>query len=189
MRPAPAAFFDRDGVVNLPPGPGYVLTPEDFHLTPGIGEVLRLCRRHGFRLILITSQQGVGKGLMTSADLQGIHEKMQTLLAAEDAAFDAVYACPHLAGQCDCRKPSPKMILDAARDRPLDLSRSLMIGDHDRDIQMARNAGLPAAIRVAGEKEIREPADFTVGTMDELRECLERVLPELSGAGATPPPD
>lgn len=176
---APVAFFDRDGVVNVSPGPGYVLTPDEFHLTPGIGGVLNLCRRHGFRLILVTSQQGVGKGLMTEEDLRAIHDKMQRLLAAEDAAFDAIHTCAHLAGRCECRKPSPKMILDAAREGNLDLSRALMIGDHDRDIQMARNAGLPVAIRLAGEKEIREPADFTVRTVEEMRETLERVLPEL----------
>ncbi|MFM7605215.1 MAG: histidinol phosphate phosphatase, partial [Prosthecobacter sp.] len=85
LRLQPAVFFDRDGVVNVSPGEGYVLREEDFHLSPGIIEALIVCRKRGFLLILCTSQQGVGKGLMTQATLDAIHALMQDRLAAAGA--------------------------------------------------------------------------------------------------------
>ena len=140
---SPAVFFDRDGVVNVSPGSGYVLRPADFHLSHGIHAALTAAAACGYRLVLITSQQGVGKGLMTAKDLDAIHERMQHAFAATGTpGFDAIYACTHLDGTCQCRKPSPDLILQAARDHSLDLSQSIMVGDHDRDILMARRAGV-----------------------------------------------
>ena len=118
----PAVFFDRDGVVNVSPGEGYVLREEDFHLSPGIIEALAICKQRGFQLILVTSQQGVGKGLMTQATLDAIHAGMQRTLAAAGGAFDGIYSCTHLSGTCTCRKPSPEMILRAQKEHQLDLA-------------------------------------------------------------------
>lgn len=172
----PAVFFDRDGVVNVSPGDGYVLRVEDFHLSPGIAEALALCRRRGYRLILVTSQQGVGKGLMTQVDLDAIHASMQDALRAQGADFDGIYACTHLRGTCSCRKPSPEMLFSAQREHGIDLSRSWLVGDHDRDIQMAKNAGVPHTIRVLSHHEPQVIADHTLDRTDALAELLERVL-------------
>ena len=174
----PAVFFDRDGVVNVSPGAGYVLRAEDFHFSPGIVEALKRCRERGYKTILVTSQQGVGKGLMTQADLDAIHGRMQTELAQHNAAFDDIYACTHLAGTCDCRKPSPVMIQNAAREHDIDLARSWVIGDHDRDIQMGLNAGLPLAhtIRIESDKPIQLTPGRTLPGTKPLAAVLEKVL-------------
>ena len=175
----PAVFFDRDGVVNVSPGAGYVLRWEDFHFSPGIVEALRLCKTRGYALVLVTSQQGVGKGLMTQAELDDIHARMQHALARDDAAFDGLYACTCLADDpdCTCRKPSPEMIHRAATDLGLDLARSLLVGDYDRDIQMAVNAGVPVTVRVltAGEPA-KVPATRQVTATTELAAVLGELL-------------
>lgn len=169
----PALFFDRDGVVNISPGAGYVTQVDDFHLMPGIADVLAWAKFQGFFLVLVTSQQGVGKGLMTQEDLDHIHRHLQETLAREGAAFDLIRSCTHLAGTCSCRKPSPQMILDAAALLPIDLSRSALVGDHDRDIQMARNAGVPFTIRLASDNPVQETGDVLAHSIPEVWTALK----------------
>ncbi len=137
----PAFFFDRDGTVNVSPGPGYVLRWEDFHLMPGVPEMLAAVKQRGFLAILVTSQQGVGKGLMTADALGEIHTRMQAALGA--AAFDGIYACTGLDGEDPRRKPSPAMIFEAAEAHGIDLAASWNIGDKERDLAMGRAAGIP----------------------------------------------
>ena len=175
----PTVFFDRDGVVNVSPGDGYVLRWEDFHFAPGIIEALALCRERGYATILVTSQQGVGKGLMTQAALDDLHARMQAELSKHDAAFDGIYACTHLAGTCTCRKPSAEMILNAQGEHGLDLTRSWLVGDHDRDIQMAINAGVPRTVRILSHHEPKVSADFTLAGTMELAALLREKLPAL----------
>ncbi len=177
--PRPAIFFDRDGVINVSPGEGYVLNWEAFHFSPGIMEATRLCRDLGYALVVVTSQQGVGKGLISQGTLDDIHASMQRELAAEGAAFDQIEACTHLSGTCTCRKPSPEMIHIAAAALDLDLSRSWLIGDHDRDIQMAVNAGVPNTIRVLSHHAPGVAATRTVETTAELPALLKVVLPAV----------
>lgn len=176
----PAFFFDRDGVVNRSPGAGYVLRLEDFHFNEGIIESLAFLKSRGFALILVTSQQGVGKGLMTQAVLDEIHSTLQMELARHGAAFDAIYACTCLADdpQCTCRKPSPEMILQAANEHALDLERSWLIGDHDRDIQMAINAGIPRTIRIQGDKPESVTAAHMLRDTCGLLPLLQSLLPQ-----------
>lgn len=173
----PAVFFDRDGVVNVSPGDGYVLRWEDFEFAPGIVEALALCRERGYATILVTSQQGVGKGLMTQAALDDLHARMQEHLAGHAAALDGIYACTHLAGSCTCRKPSAEMILRARDEHGIDLSRSWLVGDHDRDIQMAINAGVPRTVRILSHHEPKVQADFTLAETTELEGLLRERLP------------
>lgn len=174
MSLARAVFFDRDGVVNVSPGAGYVTSVKDFVLMPGIVEILVWCRERKLKTVLVTSQQGVGKGLMTQAMLDEIHASMQETLARHKAAFDSIHACTGLDGQCDCRKPAPKMIFDAAAELGgIDLPASALVGDHDRDIQMARNAGVGFAVRLAGENTVGEPGDFLATSISEVFKAFE----------------
>lgn len=175
----PAFFFDRDGVVNVSPGAGYVLNWEGFQLSEGIADSLAWLKRRGFVLVLVTSQQGVGKGLMSQADLDDIHARMQAKLRTQGADFDAIHACTCLDADpaCTCRKPSAEMVLTAARDLDLDLKNSWLIGDHDRDIQMALNAGVPHTIRVLDT--LRAPsvtASHTISVTTELLPLLQGLL-------------
>lgn len=177
LKLSPAFFFDRDGVVNVSPGTGYVLRREDFHFNAGIIESLAFLKANGFALVLVTSQQGVGKGLISQGELDDIHAAMQEELTKHEAAFDAIYACTHLDGTCTCRKPSPEMILRAADEHHLDLSQSWLIGDHDRDIAMAVNAGVPHTIRVLGEKAATVPAEHSITDTAQLPELLRQLFP------------
>ena len=175
--PRPAIFFDRDGVINVSPGEGYVLSWKDFHFNEGIMQATRLCHDQGYALVLVTSQQGVGKGLITQGTLDDIHARMQQGWAAQGAAFDRIEACTHLSGTCSCRKPSPEMIHRAATALDLDLSRSWLIGDHDRDIQMAINAGVPQTVRVLSHHLPGVAATHTIESTAELPALLKVVLP------------
>lgn len=175
----PAVFFDRDGVVNVSPGDGYVLSWEEFHFALGIIEALALCHERGYATILVTSQQGVSKGLMTQEALDNVHTRMQNELAQHGAAFDGIYACTHLVGTCTCRKPSAEMILHAQADHGLDLARSWLVGDHDRDIQMAINAGVPRTVRILSHHEPKVAADFTLAETALLAALLREKLPEV----------
>ena len=169
----PAVFFDRDGVVNVSPGAGYVLRAADFHLNPGILEVLLWCKAQNFYTVLVTSQQGVGKGLMTQADLDAIHSELQAQLAQHGAEFDLIESCTHLAGSCTCRKPSPQMISEAVTALAIDLPASALVGDHDRDIQMARNAGVGFAIRLATENPVNDLGDVLAASVQDVLTALE----------------
>ncbi|MEM6915579.1 MAG: TIGR04282 family arsenosugar biosynthesis glycosyltransferase [Verrucomicrobiota bacterium] len=167
-------FFDRDGVVNRSPGPGYVLRKEDFHLNPGVSEAISSLKERGWLAILVTSQRGVGKGLMTLGDLDEIHQKMQRELGAAGESFDGIYA---YTGLDDCLyppKPDPGMILAAAERFFIDLRQSWMIGDADRDIEMGKAAGLAGTVRIRGEKPIGFEADFTLEDTEEILRILEK---------------
>jgi D-glycero-D-manno-heptose 1,7-bisphosphate phosphatase len=141
MSGRPAVFFDRDGVINCSPGEArFVLDWAGFQFMPDVALQLRRLREIGYALVLVTNQSGVGRGLMTQAALDEIHDKMQAALG--NARFDAIYYCPHHPDEkCPCRKPSPWMILKAADEHALDVARSFLIGDSGRDIEMGRAAG------------------------------------------------
>ena len=175
----PAVFFDRDGVVNASPGDGYVLSWDAFHFNPGVAEALKLCRDRGYATVLVTSQQGVGKGLMLQATLDDIHARMQQSLQETGGGFDLILACTHLSGTCGCRKPSPEMIFQAQSQLGLDLSRSWLVGDHDRDIQMAINAGIPHTVRILTHHEPAVSAVHTLTHTGDLPVLLSQHLPFL----------
>ncbi len=169
-------FFDRDGVVNESPGDGYVLRWEDFHLQEGIAEALQWLREHDILSILVTSQKGVGKGLMGPDELHRIHRNLQAALADAGACFDAIYA---FTGEPDCPhrpKPDPEMIETACESFFIDPRQSWMIGDADRDIAMGKSAGLQGTIRVRSEKTIGIEADHTIDHATQIRDILQEVL-------------
>ena len=176
LAPQPCVFFDRDGVVNHSPGEGYVLKKEDFHFHEHITDCLEAVREAGYLAILITSQKGVGKELMSEGDLEEIHREMQRKLACEGAAFDGIYAYTGQVGTQHRPKPEPEMILTACKDFSIDPGKSWMIGDADRDIEMGQNAGLKGTIRVEGEKPITVQADYTVENILELSGILKKLL-------------
>ena len=130
-------FFDRDGTLN--PDPGYIGRPEDFALHPGAGAALSRLNRGGARLILVTNQSGIARGMFTLADLEAIHHKLQTLLALHGARLDAIYHCPHHPDECcTCRKPAIGMAERAIAEFALNRSRIYLVGDQSSDIEMAK---------------------------------------------------
>jgi histidinol-phosphate phosphatase family protein len=136
-----AVFLDRDGVLTRERS-DYVKTPDELEVLPGIGPPLRNLRKMGFRLVVVTNQSVVGRGLATDAEMGRIHEKLQSELKRMGCSVDAIYYCPHLPGAgCSCRKPEPGLILRAAKDLGLDIASSWMIGDKEIDLEAANRAG------------------------------------------------
>lgn len=145
-----AVFLDRDGTINH--DPGYIKNPDDVKILPGVSEGIRKLKEHfGFKMIVISNQAGIAKGLMTLQDVENVNAKIVDLLKEEGALLDAIYFCPfHPDHNSDeeskCRKPSPEMILQAAKEHDIDLSKSYMIGDRHSDIECAINAGVKSIL-------------------------------------------
>mgnify|MGYP003333570688 FL=1 len=130
-------FLDRDGTLN--PDPGYISSPDQFELFPGVAAALARLTRAGARLVVVTNQSGVGRGLFSSADLEAIHAKLRRLLQDAGVSLEAIYVCPHHPDErCACRKPETGMIDRAVRELRIDLSRSYLIGDHAKDMEIGR---------------------------------------------------
>ena len=171
----PAFFFDRDGVVNIDPDPEpYVLTWGQWRWNPGLFELLREVKARGFVTVLVTSQRCVGKGLLRLEDLEGMHRTMQDELG--DLAFDDIRVYTGLPGDPIPPKPEPGMVFASVAELGIDLSRSWLIGDADRDIAMAHAAGIAKTIRVAGLKDEDVAADFRVQHLREVHPLLRTTL-------------
>ena len=139
-----AVFLDRDGVINNDSGHYYVYKPEDFILNDGIIEGLKLLSNEGLKLIIVSNQGGVAKGVYTEKDIHKVHEKLLSELKKHSVEIDAIYYCPHhnSVSDCECRKPKPGMILNAVKEFGINPLESYLIGDSTRDIIAGKNAGL-----------------------------------------------
>ena len=135
-----AVFIDRDG--TMAKDVSYCSCPEDFELLPNTGKAIRLLNEHGFKVIVITNQSGIARGYFTEEMLAKVHEKMKDELAKEGAWVDAIYHCPHHPDDnCQCRKPKPKLALQAAKDHDIELKDALVVGDLQMDIDLGKAIG------------------------------------------------
>ena len=147
-RRRPAAFLDRDGVLNV--DHGYTFKPEDLELMPTTAAAVRRLNAAGYAVIVVTNQAGVARGYYGEDAVKAFNAHMREVLQAQGARIDAFYYCPHhpdgtvkeLAIRCACRKPAPGMLEAAARDWPIDRSRSFLIGDKDDDVAAAEAFGI-----------------------------------------------
>lgn len=151
--PTKAFFLDRDGVINKEVG--NLSRVQDFKMYPFAPEAIQKIHQAGYLAIIITNQPMVAKGFMTEKEVEGIHEKLQTDLAAHGQKIDAIYYCPHhpekgfegevpeLKISCNCRKPKTGMIGKAQQDFNIDLVASFFIGDTTTDAKTAQNLGIP----------------------------------------------
>lgn len=137
-------FLDRDGVINRRLPGAYVSQPDDFELLPGVAESICLFNQWFDRVLVVTNQQGIGKGLMSLEDLKQVHEHMLSLLEEKGARLDGIYFCPHLASAKSlCRKPAPGMGYEAKQNFPeIDFAQSIMVGDSPSDMEFGRNLGM-----------------------------------------------
>ena len=161
--PQKAIFLDRDGTINR--YVGFLRKKEQFELLPGVAEAIRKINASGYLCIVVTNQPVIARGEVTVPELEEIHRKMETLLGLEGAYVDGLYYCPHhphkgyegevpeLKIECSCRKPKPGMLLQAAKDYNIDLSRSWMVGDGENDVLAGRNAGCRTALIYDAEAE------------------------------------
>lgn len=137
-------FLDRDGTINVrPPKACYVETEEEFVWLDGAMQAIQILKEHGFRIILVSNQPGIARGRLTVEMLNRINAKMQRELKQEIGyEIDAIYFCPHNWNEgCDCRKPKPGMLYQAQRDFDLNLTKCILIGDDERDIEAGMAAG------------------------------------------------
>ena len=149
----PAVILDRDGVLNRKPPPGhYVRTVAEFEWLPGALEALRAFRQAGYSVIVASNQAGLARGQVSVEALEAIHDAMRSQARAAGGAIDAIYHCPHdwYAG-CDCRKPRPGLLFQAQRDFSLDLTRTYLLGDDERDMEAAAAGGATGRLVTAQE--------------------------------------
>src|SRR5438270_11673310 len=131
---SPAVFVDRDGTIIE--DRDYCSDPNDVKIFPGAPEALRRLKSNGFKLIIITNQSGIGRGFFTLEQYRAVEAEVLRQLG--DGLVDATYFCPDIPGRpSKCRKPAPGMVLQAAREWDVDLSRSLLIGDKEIDVECA----------------------------------------------------
>ncbi len=175
-----ALFLDRDGVVceSTPRGPGlstvYMLKKKDFKLLPHIDGLIRAAREKGYAIVVITNQPPIAKGLMTMTELETLHDYMRALLG--DAQIDKIYVCPHKReDNCECRKPKPTMLLQAANEMNLDLAQSIYVGDSDKDVLAGQAVGV-MTIFLRNEWNDDELAkvkpNYTVSSLQAVYELL-----------------
>ena len=189
--PQRAVFLDRDG--TLIPDKDCLRTADELELLPGVAEAVRWLNHHGWRAVVVTNQPVIAKGWCTEAELQRMHNKLETLLGREHAFLDRIYFCPHhpdagfdgenkeLKIRCDCRKPATGMIQRAVSDLNIDLTQSWLIGDTTTDLQTAKNAGLRSILVRTGHagRDGRHSAtpDFVFDTLnDAVKFVVEHAL-------------
>jgi D-sedoheptulose 7-phosphate isomerase len=175
-----AVFLDRDGVINrafvrdgkpVPPP-----TLQELEVLPGVPEALRELKQHGYELLVVTNQPDVGRGKQSRQALDAMHKLLSDRLPIDD-----ILVCTHSdADKCDCRKPLPGMLLEAARKHNVDLAASFMVGDRWRDIEAGYNAGCKTILIDYGYSE-RPPdrvPDLRVGSLREAADWIIRSTPK-----------
>jgi D-glycero-D-manno-heptose 1,7-bisphosphate phosphatase len=176
-----AVFLDRDGVINRPlvrAGKPYPpVTLDEFEILPGVREACQLLKKLGFLLVVATNQPDVGRGTLAREAVETIHKWLM-----QQVPIDRVMACFHGgAGHgdlCNCRKPQPGMLLQAATDLKIDLANSFMIGDRWRDIDCGFNAGCKTIFIDWGYREaLKQQPDYRVGNLLEAAKLIETLKP------------
>lgn len=177
-----AVFLDRDGVINRKaPEPHYVTCWEEMEFLPGAREAIRSLNQAEYFVVVVSNQRCVAKGLITTSELDSMHARMRHEFEAAGARIDAIYYCPHeVQPPCDCRKPQPGMLLEAARAHLIDLGGSWMIGDSNDDVEAGRSAGCRTVW-------IRENGESTIGGADMVASSLLEAVHEVLEHQATRP--
>ncbi|MCA1586155.1 MAG: HAD family hydrolase [Acidobacteria bacterium] len=182
----PAVFLDRDGTINV--DVGYLHAVDQLELFPWSTDALRLLKRAGFALVIVTNQSGIAQGLIAKGFVEEVHGELQRRLEMVGAAIDGYYYCPHhpmgsvekFRGDCRCRKPNPGMIEDAARDLGLDPARSWVIGDKWIDVQLGQAVGATSILVRTGwgafQEERRPPGQHVDAVCDNLIEATALIL-------------
>jgi D-glycero-D-manno-heptose 1,7-bisphosphate phosphatase len=178
-----AVFLDRDGVIVV--DRGYVHRVEDFAFVPGTVRALQRLQVAQWRLVVVTNQSGIARGLYSPVDYDRFTAHLRSQLAESGVELDAVYHCPHLPDatvtqyrlDCACRKPAPGMLLRAARELSLDLPASVMVGDRLSDLQAGRAAGVGRCLLVrTGRSLAAEETAQADAVYDDLAACVDDLL-------------
>lgn len=171
-------FLDRDGVINKEVQGTYVCKPVDFEFLPGVTDALGRAAELFQTIVVVTNQQGVGKGLLTHEDLKAIHDKMLAGLVSKNGRIDKIYYCPDLVEfKPKCRKPDIGMALSAQKDFPnIDFSRSIMVGNYITDMEFGRNAGMTSVLVEEKERISEENSHLIDYYFDSLLDLLKAIV-------------
>ena len=173
-------LVDRDGTINEEAD--YVLDPGQLRLIPGSAAALRELRALGLGIVVVTNQSPIGRGWLTRDGLDGIHEHLSALLAAEGATLDGYYVCPHAPDEgCDCRKPETGLALGAAAEHGFDPAESFVVGDHAGDVEMGRRIGARTILVRTGHgaEELVKAEPFADHIVDDLAAAAAIIRTEV----------
>ena len=173
-------FLDRDGVINRKIDDDYVKSWDEFEFLPDAIEALKILTENDFRLIVVTNQRGIARGLMTEADLHEVHSHMLAELKKYGATIAGIFHCPHDKDQCDCRKPLPGLFLQATQKFPdIDFTKAIMIGDSLSDIEAGNALGCKT-IFVNDAQAIADfqapPQSYYLGAATSLYEAVQKYV-------------
>ena len=171
-------FVDRDGTLIEEPPDEQVDAIEKIRFMPGVFDAMRQARAAGFKLAMVTNQDGLGSSTFPQAAFDVPHQFMMDAFSSQGIEFDAVFVCPHRKSDgCDCRKPRIKLVEDYVRDQQVDLAASAMIGDRDTDLEFARNLGV-RGLRVRRHGEAAETWPAILRALTERRATVKRKTKE-----------
>lgn len=167
-------FLDRDGTINKRLVNNYVTEWDQFEFLEGAMEGIAACSMTFGTIVVVTNQQGIGKGLMSHDSLHDIHEQMMERIQINGGRIDEIYYCPHLASDDPyCRKPNPGMALEAAQDFPdILFNKSIMVGDTESDMEFGRRLGMRTVLILDGSNH-SVVADLKLSSLEELPLYLE----------------
>ncbi len=188
--PQHAVFLDRDGTLNE--DPGYLGDPSKVRLFPGAGKALSLLKsRLNFKLIVISNQSGIARGLISESEVDAVNSRINELLKEDEVGIDAFYYCPHHPDfsskeEVECRKPSPSMIFQASEDLNIDLDGSYFIGDTPSDILCGINAGLRTVLVKTGYGEesisiLQNQNIFPSFVAENISDACKFILEDFTG--------
>ncbi len=172
-------FLDRDGVINERLPGAYIADWQDFHFTEKAIDAIARCRSYFSRIVIVTNQQGIGKGIMSFAELSSLHQAMLEAIQAGGGQIDGIYTCPDLASMNSVnRKPNPGMAYQAQKDFPeINFKRSLMVGDSISDIQFGKRLGMYTVLIPSKMEEAdlweAAPIDYRFDNLKLMADYLE----------------
>lgn len=168
-------LIDRDGVINQRIVGGYVTSREEFVFLPGALDALRFLTERNYHVIVVSNQAGVGKGLMTTADLQEITRSFLEKVEAQGGRIRSVYYCTHrVEDDCECRKPKPGLLLKAQSEHHFSFQETFLIGDSESDLLAAHAVGCPTIMI----------SDVAPAKLEELPHAPRAIVPSLLAAAA-----
>ncbi len=176
-------LLDRDGTINEEVD--HVLDPAQLRLIPGAAAALRELRALGLGLVVLTNQSPVGRGWISSAQLDAIHARLSELLEAEGASIDAYYACPHAPEDgCACRKPGTELARRAAAEHGFDPAEAFVVGDHAKDVEMGRRIGARTVFLLTGHgpEELEAARPFADHVAADLAGALPYIRDTVRGS-------
>jgi histidinol-phosphate phosphatase family protein len=185
----PAVFLDRDGTLIF--DRNYLSTPEQVKLYSYAAQSVNKLKAAGFKVIVVTNQSGISRGMFGEKELAKVHKRFLSLLKDQGAKIDGLYYCPHIdEDKCACRKPKTGMLLQAAKDHNIDISKSYTVGDSVRDYLLGYNAGAKGLLVLTGHgkkqsEKIKDQKQKPLAVCKTLKEAVNQILKDGKTAGRT----